>query len=149
MESMIWTILEHRSGTNTIIQTSMGLLMMNLSRFAGNINRGTSGRDELIFDALQYIETHYKNGTLAELSAQMKLPAYQLSRILKRHTGCNFKELLGKRKLQQAAYLLSNTTLPVETVIAAIGYDNSSFFYRRFHERYGCSPKEFRRKQDG
>lgn len=50
MESMIWTILEHRSGTNTIIQTSKGLLMMNLSRFVGNINRGTSGQDKLVYE---------------------------------------------------------------------------------------------------
>jgi len=149
MESMIWTILGHRSGTNTIIQTSMGLLLMSLSKFAGNINRGASRQDELVFDALQYIEMHYKDGTLAELSAQMKLPTYQVSRILKKQTGYNFKELLGKRKLQQAVYLLSNTTLPVEAVIAAIGYDNSSFFYRRFHEKYGCSPKEFRRRHSG
>jgi len=149
MENMVWTILEHRSGTNTIIQTSMGLLLMNLSRFAGNINRGASGQDDLVFDALQYIEAHYKAGTLAELSSQLELPTYQVSRILKKHTGCNFKELLGKRKLQQAVYLLSNTTLPVEAVIAAIGYNNSSFFYRRFHERYGCSPKEFRDRRGG
>lgn len=65
-------------------------------------------------------------------------------RLLKKHTGCNFKELLGKRMLQQAAYLMSNTTQPVESVMTAIGYDNSNFFYRRFREQYGCSPKEFR-----
>jgi len=144
MESMIWTILQHRSGTNTIIQTSMGLLLMDLSRFADSINRGASGQEEVVFDALQYIEAHYKDGTLADLSAQLKRPAYQVSRLLKKRTGCNFKELLGKRKLQQAVYLLSNTTLPVEAVISAIGYDNSSFFYRCFRKRYGCSPKEFR-----
>ena len=145
MESMIWTILQHRSGTNTIIQTSMGLLLMDLSRFADGINRGTSGQEKLVFDALQYVEAHYKDGTLADLSAQLKLPTYQVSRLLKKRIGCNFKELLGTRKLQQAAYLLSNTTLPIESVISAIGYDNSSFFYRRFRERYGCSPKEFRK----
>jgi AraC-like DNA-binding protein/mannose-6-phosphate isomerase-like protein (cupin superfamily) len=145
MESMIWTILQRRSGTNTMIQTSMGLLFMNLSAFAENINRGASGQDELVFHALQYIESHYIAGTLEELSAQLRLPTYQVSRLLKKHTGCNFKELLGKRKLQQAAYLLSNTTQSVESVMTAIGYDNSSFFYRRFRERYGCSPRDFRR----
>lgn len=144
MESMIWTILRRQSGANTIIQTSMGLLLMNLSGFADSINRGASGQDMLVFNALQYIDSHYKDGTLSDLSARLKLPDYQVSRLLKKHTGSNFKELLGTRKLQQAAYLLANTTLPVEAVIAAIGYDNSSFFYRRFRERYGCSPKKFR-----
>lgn len=148
MESMIWMILEQRSGTNTIIQTSMGLLLMNLAGFVGSINRTAHGQGEqnLVFDVLQYIESSYKNGNLAEISAQLSRPTYQISRLLKKHTGCNFKELLGRRKLQQAVYLLSNTTLPVEVVIASIGYDNSSYFYRRFRERYGCSPSEFRIK---
>jgi len=144
MESMIWTILQHPSGMNTIIQTSMGLLFMNLSALAENINRGASGRDRLIFYSLQYIETHYVDGTLEELSSQLKLPIYQVSRLLKKHTGCNFKELLKKRKLQQAAYLLENTTQPIEAIIAAIGYHNSSYFYRQFQEQYQCSPREFR-----
>ena len=151
IESMIWTILERRSGTNTIIQTSMGLLLMNLSGFAGSINRASPGQEEqnMVFDALQYIEEHYRSGTLAELSAQLHRPSYQISRLLKKHTGYNFKELLGQRKLQQAAYLLSNTPVSVEAVIAMIGYDNSSYFYHRFRERYGCSPAEFRRASRG
>lgn len=149
MESMIWTILERRNGANTIIQTSMGLLLMNLSGFARSINRADSGQEEqnMVFDVLQYIESSYKNGSLAEISSRLNRPAYQISRLLKKHTGCNFKELLGQRKLQQSAYLLSNTTLPVDAVITAIGYSNSSYFYRRFQERYGCSPAEFREMQ--
>ena len=149
MESMIWTIRERRSGTNAIIQTSMGLLLMNLSGFAGSINRSAPGQEEraLVLDVLQYIEDSYRRGTLAEVSAGLSRPAYQISRLLKKHTGCCFKELLGQRRLQQAAYLLSNTTLPVEAVITAVGYDNSSYFYRRFRLRYGCSPKEYRARE--
>ncbi len=49
-----------------------------------------------------------------------------------------------QRKLQQAAYLLSHTPLPVESILENIGYENSSYFYRRFRARYGCSPAEYR-----
>ena len=52
-----------------------------------------------------------------------------------------------QRKLQQAAYLLSHTPLPVEAILENIGYENSSYFYRRFRERYGCSPADYRRQQ--
>ena len=76
MESIIWTILQRRSGTNTMIQTSMGLLLMNLSGFAESINQGESGQDGLVFDALQYIEAHCKDGTLAEPSTRLRLPTY-------------------------------------------------------------------------
>ena len=103
--------------------------------------------DMAVFSILQYIESHYKSGTLADISASIKLPTYTVSRLLKRHTGLNFKELLQKRKLEQAAYLLANTLLTVESVMENVGYDNSSYFYRKFKERYGCSPKEFRERQ--
>ena len=67
-----------------------------------------------------------------------------MSRMLKKRTGKNFKELLQLRKLQQAAYLLQNSTLSIDKIIEHIGYENSSYFYRMFHEKYGCSPSEYR-----
>ncbi len=148
IENMIWTLTQQKKGTNTINQTTMGLLFMNLSLFADNINQNDTNQYEqnLVFTVLKYIETHYKNGTLADVAADTKQPTYYVSRLLKKHTGSNFKELLQERKLQQAAYLLSQTTLSAEAIMDAIGYDNSSYFYRRFREKYGCSPKEYRSK---
>jgi AraC-like DNA-binding protein len=93
---------------------------------------------------LKYIESHYKDGTLADVSEELSQSTYTVSRLLKKHTGFNFKELLQQRKLQQAAYLLTQTSLSAESIMNAIGYDNSSYFYRKFRERYGCSPKEYR-----
>ena len=147
IENMIWTLLSGKSGTNTLNQTTMGLLFMNLSMFADTINQNNPNQYEqhLIFTVLKYIESHYKEGTLTEISNEVNQPAYYVSRLLKKHVNSNFKELLQQRKLQQAAWLLSETLLPVETVMANIGYDNSSFFYRKFREKYGCSPKNYRR----
>ncbi|MCI8915198.1 MAG: AraC family transcriptional regulator [Oscillospiraceae bacterium] len=146
LESMIWTLLDRQGGTNTILETSLGLLFMNLSMYAGLIGRDGSGQGEqsLVFAALKYIEDRYSDGTLAELARQLRQPEYHVSRLLKKYTGSNFKELLQQRKLQQAAYLLEHTPLPVETILTYIGYDNSSYFYRRFRLRYGCSPKAYR-----
>ncbi|MCD8382503.1 MAG: AraC family transcriptional regulator [Clostridiales bacterium] len=148
MESMIWTLIHHLPGTNSINQTSMGLLLMNLSRFADTINRTDPGQEEqnLVFSVLNYIDTRYRSGTLAEISAELGQPTYSVSRLLKKHMGSNFRELLQSRKLQQAAYLLDNTTLSVDAIMERVGYDNSSYFYRKFRERYGCSPREYRRQ---
>ncbi len=146
LENMIWTILGRHPMMDTINQTSMGLLLMNLSRFADLIGRGDPQHEEqnLMFSVLDYIEHHYQNGTLAEISELSHLPTYQVSRILKKRTGKNFKELLQLRRLQQAAYLLQNTTLSIDKIIVHIGYENSSYFYRVFREKYGCSPSEYR-----
>lgn len=146
LENMIWTLIHQTSGTNTINQTTMGLLFMNLSAFAESINQNAAGHYEqnLVFSVLKYIETHYRNASLTNICAEYNLAPYSVSRLLKKFTGSNFKNLLQQRRLQQAAYLLTQTTLSVEAVIEAIGYENSSYFYRKFREKYGCSPAEFR-----
>lgn len=147
LENMIWTVFSDRTNTNTITQTTMGLLLMNLSMFAENFGLSTPEQHEQnqIFTVLRYIETHYKKGTLSEVSAAIRQPSYYVSRLLKKHMGHNFKELLQERKLQQAAYLLSCTSLTVDQIMMSVGYDNSSYFYRRFRSKYGCSPKEYRK----
>ncbi len=148
LENMIWTIYEKHPATNTVIQTTMGLLLMNLSAFAENINKGLPDRydENMIFTVLKYIETKYKNGTLAEISAEINEPTYFVSRLLKKHLNKNFKELLQERKLQQAVFLLKQSSLTVEKIIASVGYDNSSYFHRKFREKYGMSPSEYRIK---
>lgn len=32
-------------------------------------------------------------------------------------------------------------------ILQSVGYDNSSYFYRRFRTRYSCSPKEYRARE--
>ena len=76
IENMLWTLIEHEPMVDTINQTSMGLLLMNLSRFADSINRGEPGQTEqkTVLTVLDYIEHHYQSGTLAEISELSHLP---------------------------------------------------------------------------
>ncbi len=146
IENMVWTIFKKPEGSNTINQTTMGLLLMNLSFFTENYNCDLPDHYEqnLVFTVLKYIESNYRTGSLTKISAELNQPDYYLSRLLVKHLGKNFKELLGERRLQQASYLLTQTTLTTEQIVAAIGYNNSSFFHRKFREKYGTSPKEYR-----
>ena len=146
IENMLWTLVNKKPGTNTINQITMGLIFMNLSVFAESMlpNQTCSYEQDLIFRILKYIETHYKNGTLTDICAELRLPDYYVSRLLKKYTDHTFKELLQQQRLQQAVYLLSQTTLSVNHIMEAVGYNNSSFFYRIFRKKYGCSPKDYR-----
>ena len=55
------------------------------------------------------------------------------------------RELLQIKRLNQAAFLLHSTRMPVADVSFAVGYDNTSYFYRIFRTYYGMSPKEYRK----
>ena len=101
----------------------------------------------MVFTALKYIETSYKTGTLEELAAQLHLAPYTLSRLLKHHTGQNFKQLLQQRRLQQAAYLLGNTRLPPTQCWKPSATKTAAISTAFSGEKYGCSPAEYRRRQ--
>ena len=50
---------------------------------------------------------------------------------------------------EKAAALLSGTKLSVSDIIMAVGYENTSYFYRAFSEMYGVTPREYRLRQGG
>ena len=146
IENMIWTLVDRTASSHTILQVSMGLIFLNLSRYAQLINRDAPDSSDfnLLFSVLHYIENNYRDGNMQAITQSSGYPAYYISRLLKKSTGLNFKELLQKKKLQQAVYLLEHTILPIELIIERIGYENSSYFYRKFRAQYGCSPNEYR-----
>ncbi len=147
LENMIWSLQAGgRAASNTIQQTTMGLLFVHIAQYLDRIDRDDPGQKEeaCLFRVLNYIDSHYRAGTLAEASDQAGQAPYTVSRLLKKRTGMNFRELLQKRKLEQAAYLLVNTPMSIDRIMESIGYDNSSYFYRRFRDKYGLSPAAYR-----
>jgi AraC-like DNA-binding protein/mannose-6-phosphate isomerase-like protein (cupin superfamily) len=149
VENLIWTILYSGDGTPEICEYTMGLLFMHLLKHADRIDNGSLDRYEnkLVFTILKYIEDHYQNANFSELADSLHQSIFKLSRLLKNSTGHTFKELLQQKRLQKATQLLMKTRLPVYDIINAVGYDNSSYFYRIFLKMYGTSPREYRKKQ--
>lgn len=146
IENMVWTIFYDSSNKRSCTQITMGLLFLQLLNYMDKMETGGSKYDsEITAAVLSYINGHYKNGTLSELSEQMGYDVYWLSREIRRRTGRTYKELLQEKRMQQAVYLLANSEIPVTDIIESIGYDNTSYFYRKFREKYGMSPKEYRK----
>lgn len=146
VENMIYSLVNRLPNSRNINQTTMGLLFLLLQNYSDRINRDDPGQvtQNLIFTALQYIEENYKTGSLEELSRLTGQPVYALSKLIKKHSGSTFKQLLQNKRLGQAAFLLTTTMLPVEDIIALTGYDNTSYFHRIFRAQYHMTPKMYR-----
>ena len=99
----------------------------------------------LVLQVLRYIDGNYRDGQLNTLADMLGFDVYWLSRMIKKLTGRNYKDLLQIKRLNQAAYLLLNTRASVADISVAVGYDNTSYFHRIFRSYYGLSPKEYRR----
>lgn len=146
VENMVWSLKNKQANNRKINQTTMGLLFLQLLNHTERIEQNSPSQYEgrLILESLRYIEENYKNASLGELSAQLNQSIYQLSKLIKKETGHTYKELLQIKRFNKAVELLGGTGLSVADIIAAVGYENSSYFHRQFREKYGMTPKEYR-----
>ena len=145
VENIVWTIFYDSSNKRSCTQITMGLLFLQLVNYMDKMETGRNRFDtEITAAVLSYIDEHYRSGTLSELAEQMNSDIYWLSREIKKRTGKTYKELLQEKRMQQAVWLLSNSAVSVSDIIEAVGYDNTSYFYRKSREKYGMSPKEYR-----
>lgn len=149
VENLIWSLVNRQPNRRNINQTTMGLLFLQLLNHTDTINRDDPGKQEqnMVFTAMKYIEENYRTATLEELSALLDEPPYYVSRLIRRLSGQTFKELLQTKRLNQSAFLLTTTSIPVEEIILAIGYDNTSYFHRIFRERFSMTPRAYRNRE--
>ncbi len=145
MENLIWNMLESERNSRTLNQITVGLLFLNLMNHTDLINVSkNSYEQEIVLNALRYIDTKYRDASLKDLAESEGIDVYTISRILKRETGKNFKELLQAKRLDRACMLLARSEAPISDIAVSVGYDNTSFFHRLFRRIYGCSPREYR-----
>ena len=122
----------------------MGLLFMQLLNHTDTLSY-ESREDRAIMDIFRYIEENYKNGSLSDAARILHYDFYWLSHEIKNRTGKTYTEHLQEKRLSQATFLLRTTSLSVEEVAAAVGYENKSYFHRIFSEKYGLSPRKYRK----
>lgn len=99
-----------------------------------------------IIPILRYIEGNFRTCSLESTAAFFNLNANYLTTLLKQNTGYSYKELVQMQRFKSSEKLLANTNTPVSVIANQVGYENVSFFYKKFKEAYGCSPKEYRMK---
>ena len=149
MENLVWSVLNRPNNSEKINRATLALLFIQLVNYLDKLVQ-TSDEDyerALVLKALEYVETSYRDASLGELSAMLNQSVSRLSRLISRQTGRSFSQHLQQAKFHAALRLLRESDLPVADIAAAVGYSNQSFFYRCFHSRFGCTPREYRLAQ--
>ena len=145
MENLIWTIKNSQPNKRSINQVTMGLLLLQLMNYTDRVVIGKDNIDQdIILSVYRYIEENYKAGELSWLAENLHYDLYWLSRLIRKMTGRTYTELVQAKRLSQATFLLSHTGLRVSEIGNAVGYDNLSYFYRIFQDKYKVSPKKYR-----
>jgi len=85
--------------------------------------------------------------TREELARAMMMNHTYLTKMLKRTHGKSFYEYINGLRMQYAAELLRDPDFPLDAIPLEVGYKHRSTYYRVFSEYYGCTPLEYRNRQ--
>ncbi|MDO5348423.1 MAG: AraC family transcriptional regulator [Lachnospiraceae bacterium] len=99
-----------------------------------------------VIPVLHYIEANYQNCSLTDTARFFNINPNYLSNLLKKHTGYSYRELVLHQKINTAKQLLRSSSMSVIEIAAYIGYNNVSFFYKKFQEEVGCLPGDYRQR---
>lgn len=139
-EMLDWII--HRLEQPEEAYESVMLAISRLGRDADLSN------EDIIGNVRRYIASHLDEAlSLEDLGRRVHLHPVYLSKFYKQETGENLSSYISVKRLEQAARLLTDSTLHVMDISHMVGYKKSQYFIKLFKERYGVTPQQYRKQQ--
>lgn len=121
---------------NATIENYLALLFVELVR-SKNI-------DSIFLEKItQYIYANMEDATLDNLAKSLGYNKSYLSRIINQKTNKSFSELLTEIRMQKASQMIFDN-IRIDDIAQAVGYKNTSGFYKQFNKYYGMTPNEFK-----
>lgn len=131
---------------NDYLDSLTTLIFLELSDIYKDESIRDASEHNEILSILRYIEGNYRNCTLKSTAEFFHMNPNYLSGYIHKHTGKTFKSLIQEQRMMRATRLLSNSDLSVTDIALQAGYENITFFYKKFRQLHGCSPAEYRKQ---
>lgn len=122
------------------IEEAIGKMCENLKKkgITGETERSSDGEEEvaesasssfIVKNAMHYIEENYtKKLTLGEVAEKTYVSQWHLSKLLNRHTGQSFSEILNHVRIEHAKELLKDPALRIGDVSEQVGFLDLAHF---------------------
>lgn len=99
----------------------------------------------IVNNAIKYIEQNYPHKiTLSEVAEKTYVSQWHLSKLLNRHLGQNFSEILNNIRIKEAQKLLRDPSLRIGDIAEKVGFIDMAHFSRVFKKNIGISANEYR-----
>ena len=96
---------------------------------------------------MDYIDENFRRKLLlGEIARREGLTMPYLSHLFKDTLGMSFQEYLKKRRFEYARSLLLGTRKSLLDISLESGFSDARYMIRMFEGEFGCTPKEYRRK---
>ncbi len=126
-----------------------------LAELAGLVARAPAhdrtGRGVLWQSVCDYLSDHWSDPQLSRKGAAaffQRHPSH-FSRFFHTHARCNFRTYVNGIRLERSLHFLRDLRYNVTDVACRCGFSDVQYFIRCFRRRYGFTPGEYRRRQEG
>lgn len=146
IEAIITNIYQQQLNHSFTLKLLVGLLLTELMNNPHLIETYESNNYNklVVISILKYITLNYQEGSLSVLAKQIHQPDYKICKLIKEHTGSTFKQLIQEERLKAAANLLKTTSLPIVEIMQEVGYENITYLYKIFKEKFKITPSIYR-----
>lgn len=99
----------------------------------------------IVKNALEYIRENYQEKLrLSDVADQVYVSQWHLSKLLNKHTGKSFSEILNGARMDKSKELLKDPALRICDVAEMVGFQDLAHFSRVFKKMEGMSANEYR-----
>lgn len=108
-------------------------------------NTASAANSFVVRCALSFMEEHFAEKlSLADVAERCYVSQWHLSKLLNKHTGQNFYDILNGVRIKAAKGLLFDPTLKISDICEMVGYTDTAHFSRVFKKLEGMSANEYR-----
>ncbi len=112
-----------------------------------HVDKKKHPRSDRIKTMMAFIASHYQEKlTLKQIADSAFISPRECSRCFQDNLGQSPFSYVLDYRLHKACSILAHTSLTVTETSIACGFASSSYFGQAFHEAFGCTPREYRRR---
>lgn len=151
-KNSIEAVTEKRFGYDIELHSNYCLIMTELFRiweeegFQIHQKAKEPSLNEKFAEVSEYISRHYQEPVaVEEIAQQMNMSYSYFASKFKEYYGQTCKQMIQNVRLQKAEDLLRFTEFDLSYISQETGFSDCSHLIRMFKERYGITPKQFRK----
>ncbi|MHC1750173.1 MAG: response regulator [Cellulosilyticaceae bacterium] len=146
--------MNHMKGINDVVEEICtgcdfeklkNIFVMEVEEIILLINTCDVKYTPVVQQVVTYIhENYWEDMNLKTLAYKYNINTSYLGQIFLKEVGFSFSQYLSDVKNSKAKDLILNTNMKINDIAKAVGYPDTSYFYRKFKKHYGVSPATLR-----
>ncbi len=118
--------------------------LMECTQAVTNVKKAEE--NPIIKKVCSYVDENLSCDISLETAADFAgVSSFYLSKLFKEEKGETFINFISDKRLEKSRQLLEQTELSIKEITAEVGYNDQNYFSRIFKNKYGLSPKEYRK----